>query len=235
MDKGAQPQHTAASDSLHAHFSFQPLAEPVPGAGVSGHPTRAAVAAQVTFLTRRTIAAGKESAAFFLAEQGSAARLKQMFCGLCSMSHRCKPFPSLRWARARAQAPGCCSPAGQELCRFPGLSLRAGGAGVSPTKQRKDGVWTAKRVPCMEGSRTEASHSAAFGVQIQHGPERSQRAAADRCVGCSPGTAGAPAPELCPVILWAPGLGSWRLQICPTSSWTFLHPSLQPYSLHLPP
>lgn len=166
-----------------------------------------------------------------------------MFCGLCSMS----PQPT---AASPSQAPSGpdlghkLKAALQQGVRRPAPLLPAGSfAGFQgwaskleglvpapPSRGEKDSVWAGKRVPCGSGSGTKTSCHTALGVQIQQGPETSHKAAADRCAGCSPGTA--QAVELCPILLWAPGLGSWGLDL-PHSIWTFLHASLQPCSLNL--
>lgn len=78
--------------------------------------------------------------------QGSAVMLKQMFCGLCSMSRVCP------------------SPASWKFCRFPELGLQAGGAGAHPAKQRRETGCSGQKVSCGVRSGTEASPYAALGV-----------------------------------------------------------------------
>lgn len=169
---------------------LSPLVRSCPRAMGAQAPPTAAAAGQVTFLPwSHSCRAGELCTHDFQLSRALQRGSSECFVGsaLCPPSC-CKPFPSPQQARPRAPAKGCPSPANRELGRFPGL--------VPSLPSRGEKV--------RAGSRTEASPHTALGGQIHRG----QSSCRQMCRWFS-GTVQAPAPELCPTLLWAPGLGSW--------------------------
>lgn len=98
IDKGAQSQHTPPSESLRTHFPS--LLSPYPRARGARSPHKGCSSRAGDFPSSWSHSCGPGELCILAlsAEQGSAMRLKQMFCGLCSML----PQPA---AASSSQAP----------------------------------------------------------------------------------------------------------------------------------